>query len=152
HRPRTRLSTRRVGNLRPMLAAVEAGSRDLERAAGALATRLPGELDVFARLAYNYRWSWSFDGPDLFRAIDAERWERVAETPARLRQEPAPGLLPAAARDAGLLARAAALEESIRADLARPPRDGVAMVDRPVAYFSAEYGVHGSLPIYSGGL
>jgi starch phosphorylase len=131
---------------------VQAGSRDLERAAAALATRLPAELGVFARLAYNYRWSWSFEGPDVFRAIDPERWERVAENPVRLLEEAEADRLAAAARDAGLLARAAALEERIRADLARAPREGVATPDRPVAYFSAEYGVHGSLPIYSGGL
>ena len=50
-----------------MLAHVQAGRRDLERAAEALATRLPEPLGVFARLAYNYRWAWDPDGPDVFR-------------------------------------------------------------------------------------
>ena len=70
-----------------MLAHVQAGSRDLERAAEALATRLPEQLGVFARLAYNYRWSWDPDGPDVFRDIDPDRWERVAENPVKLLQE-----------------------------------------------------------------
>jgi glycogen phosphorylase len=131
---------------------VQAGRRDLERAAEALATRLPEPLGVFARVAYNYRWSWTPDGPDVFQAIDPERWERVAENPVRLLQEAGTERLAAAAADTDLLGRAAALEEAIRADLARPPRAGVATPERPIAYFSAEYGVHGSLPIYSGGL
>ncbi len=88
----------------------------------------------------------------MFRAIDPERWERVAENPVRLLQEADTERLTAAACDAALLGRAAALEQAIAADLARPPREGVATPARPIAYFSAEYGVHGSLPIYSGGL
>ena len=135
-----------------MLPAVQAGRRDLERAADALASRLPEALGVFARIAYNYRWSWSVDGPSVFRAIDPERWDRCAENPVRLLQEADAGLLAAAAEDDELLARAAALDEEIRGDLARPAREGTASPDRPIAYFSAEYGVHVSLPIYSGGL
>ncbi len=136
----------------PILPRVQAGRRDLERAADALTSRLPEALGVFARLAYNYRWSWAFDGADVFRAIDSERWERVAENPVRLLQETGADRLAAAAADSDLLARAAALEQEVLSDLARPPRPGVATLERPIAYFSAEYGVHGSLPIYSGGL
>ena len=52
----------------PILRGVQAGRRDLERAAEALATRLPEPLGVLARLAYNYRWAWDPDGPDVYRA------------------------------------------------------------------------------------
>src|SRR3954452_21384717 len=135
-----------------MLAHVQAGSRDLERAAGALATRLPEPLGVLARIAYNYRWAWDPDGPDLFRSIDADRWERVAENPVKFLQEANSARLMAAAGDETVLGRAAALEERIGADLARPAHDAVASSERPIAYFSAEYGFHGSFPIYSGGL
>src|SRR3954468_11185087 len=135
-----------------MLAHVQAGSRDLVRAAEALATRLPEPLGVFARLAYNYRWAWDPDGPDAFRTIDPDRWDRVAENPVKLLQEAAAERLIAASEDAGLLQRAAALEERVNADLARPAHDGPASTERPIAYFSAEYGFHGSFPIYSGGL
>src|ERR1700761_2887519 len=109
-----------------MLARVQAGRLDMERAAEALATRLPEPLGVFARLAYNYRWSWTPGGPDVFRAIDPDRWERVAENPIRLLQETSADRLTAAAQDADLLARAHALEQTIAADLARPARAGVA--------------------------
>src|SRR3954471_12800059 len=135
-----------------MLAHVQAGSRDLERAAEALATRLPEPLGVLARIAYNYRWAWDPDGPDLFRSIDADRWERVAENPVKFLQEANTARLNAAAGDDALLGRAAALEARINADLARPVHDTVASGERPIAYFSAEYGFHGSFPIYSGGL
>jgi glycogen phosphorylase len=130
---------------------VYAGGNDLERAAAALATRLPEPLGVFARLAYNYRWSWARGGPELFAALDPERWARCGENPVRQLQEAEAGRLRAAAHDAELLSRAAALDTAVADDLARPPA-GPAAPDAPIAYFSAEYGVHGSLPIYSGGL
>src|SRR3954469_23289567 len=136
----------------PILPRVQAGRRDLERSADALASRIPEPLGVFARLAYNYRWSWAFDGADVFRAIDPERWDRVAENPVRLLQETTADKLAAAAGDSALLERAATLEQEVLSDLARPPRPGLATLERPIAYFSAEYGVHGSLPVYSGGL
>src|SRR3954454_12658194 len=106
-----------------MLAHVQAGSRDLEQAAEALATRLPEPLGVLARVAYNYRWAWDPDGPELFRAIDADRWERVAENPVKFLQEANTAQLNAASTDQDVLGRAAALEERINADLARPARD-----------------------------
>src|SRR4051794_12022486 len=135
-----------------MLAHVQAGSRDLERAADALATRLPEPLGVLARIAYNYRWAWDPDGPDVFRSVDPDRWDRVAENPVKFLQEANTARLIAASTDDELLGRAAALEERISADLARPVHDAVASSERPIAYFSAEYGFHGSFPIYSGGL
>ena len=107
---------------------------------------------MLARLAYNYRWAWDPDGPDVFRTVDADRWERVAENPVKLLQEAAAERLVAASQDKALLARAAALEERVSADLARPAHEGPASPERPIAYFSAEYGFHGSFPIYSGGL
>ena len=131
---------------------MQAGRRDLERAAEALATRIPEPLGVLARLAYNYRWAWDPDGPDVYRAVDPDRWERVAENPVKLLQEAATERLAAASQDEALLERAAALEERINADLTRPSHKGPATPDRPIAYFSAEYGFHGSFPIYSGGL
>ena len=135
-----------------MLAHVQAGSRDLERAAEALASRLPEELGVYARLAYNYRWAWDPDGPAVFRDLDPDRWEKVAENPVKQLQEASTAGLQAAAKNAELLARAAAVEERVTADLNRPAHDGPATTDRPIAYFSAEFGFHGSFPIYSGGL
>jgi starch phosphorylase len=135
-----------------MLAHVQAGSRDLGRAAEALATRLPESLGVFARLAYNYRWAWDPDGPAVFRDLDPERWDKVAENPVKQLQEASTAGLQAAAQNTELLERAAAVEARVRADLDRPAHDGPATPDRPIAYFSAEYGFHGSFPIYSGGL
>ncbi|HEV2787556.1 MAG TPA: alpha-glucan family phosphorylase, partial [Solirubrobacteraceae bacterium] len=129
-----------------------AGTEDIERAASALASRLPWPLAVHARLAFNYRWAWLADGPDVFRAVDPERWRACGGNPVRLLEEASGEALLRAASDSELIARAEAVERAVRQDLARPARDQAVAQDRPVAYFSAEFAIHGSLPIYSGGL
>ena len=127
------------------------GSRDIDCAAAELAERLPAELAPLARLAYNYRWSWLPGGPELFAAIDHERFELCLQNPVRLLQEASSRALRRAAANPDLIARAAELEARVRAELERPWAPGSDPA-RPVAFFCAEYGVHVSLPIYSGGL
>jgi starch phosphorylase len=129
-----------------------AGHDDLLRAAEALAARVPQPLAGLARLAYNYRWSWTPGGPEAFASIDPARWERCGENPVRLLGEVDPEALERAAADGALLERIAAVEAAVRADLERPADEGPATTDRPIAYFCAEFGVHRSLPVYSGGL
>src|SRR6516165_9505628 len=127
------------------------GREDIRRAAEELAGRLPDALAPLARLAYNYRWSWLPGGHEVFQAVDAERFELAGQNPVRLLQEASARSLRRAAGDEGLLERIAAVEAQVKADLERPP---YASIDpaRPVAFLCAEYGIHVSLPIYSGGL
>ena len=128
------------------------GRDDIECAATDLAERLPRALAPLARLAFNYRWSWLPEGPELFRAIDPERFELCMQNPVRLLQESPGRILRRAAEDEGLVARAQALEARVAADLDRPFIDGAFDAGHPVAFLCAEYGVHVSLPVYSGGL
>jgi starch phosphorylase len=125
-----------------------AGSADLERAAQDLAARLPAPLATAARLAYNYRWSWMPGGDAAFRAVDPHRWEACGHNPVRLLQEARLPALQRAAQDRRWEELGAALD----ADLARPPRPAGVTTERPAAFLCAEYGIHESLPIYSGGL
>src|SRR5438270_602860 len=127
------------------------GREDVRRAAEDLAERLPGPLAPLARLAYNYRWSWLPGGPDLFTAIDARRFELACQNPVRLLQEVSAATLRRAAGDGALLERIAAVEAQVKADLERPPYPSIDPA-RPVAFLCAEYGIHVSLPVYSGGL
>jgi glycogen phosphorylase len=127
------------------------GREDLRRAAEELTDRLPLPLAPLARLAYNYRWSWLPGGPELFAAVDPERFELSFQNPVRLLEECRFGMLARAAADGSLLARAAQLEVKLREDLLRPCHAAFEP-DRPVAFLCAEYGVHVSLPVYSGGL
>ena len=87
----------------------------------------------------------------MFRSIDEGRWELCGENPVRLLQEVSGEALARAAGDPALLARVASLEDAFAVDLGRPPA-GAGAPERPIAFFCAEFGVHQSLPIYSGGL
>jgi len=127
------------------------GREDIRRAAAELAERLPDALAPLARLAYNYRWSWLPGGAELFASVDPERFALTLQNPVRMLQEASASALKRAAADDGLLERAATLEAQVKADLDRPFYPSIDPA-RPVAFLCAEYGVHVSMPIYSGGL
>src|SRR4051794_41356045 len=132
--------------------SLAAGAADVEAAAAALATRLPVELQPLAELAYNYRWSWTTGGPELFAGIDPIRWGLCHGNPVRLLQEVPPSVCRRLSGDADFAARMHDVHARVAADLARPYAEGAATAARPAAFFCAEYGVHESLPVYSGGL
>ena len=107
-------------------------------------------------LARNMWWSWDADAGQLFRDLDRLRWRELNHSPVALLNEFPLARLKERAAELGLdsrinyaYRRAREYQESEhtwgerRAGVLRP---------RPVAYFSAEFGIHESLPIYSGGL
>ena len=72
----------------------------MRRAATRLAERLPDALRPLADVSYNYWWSWTTTGPQLFATIDPSRWERCGHNPVRLLLETSSTALgQAAARD-----------------------------------------------------
>jgi glycogen phosphorylase len=131
---------------------MHAGRHDTDRAAQALVARVPESLAPLARAAYNLRWSWTPGAAGAFRAVDPARWELCGENPVRLLSEVGAESLARAAADPAIVKAGRAVQAAIAADLARDPAPGEATVERPVAFFCAEYGIHASLPIYSGGL
>ena len=130
-----------------------AGDLDIEAAVSDLANAIPEPLRPLARIAFDYRWSWSVDGAAVFESVDPDRWTRVVgHNPVRLLAEAHRSTLERAAGDQSLLQRISALAAELEADRERPWLDGPATVEHPIAFCCAEFGVHGSLPIYSGGL
>ena len=114
-------------------------------------SRLPPPLLPLGRLAYNYWWSWKPGGEELFRTLDPELWDACGHNPVRLLIETS--RLEEAAADQTLVARVAAFEASLAEELAQPAAHAPpASADSPIAFICAEYAVHESLPIYSGGL
>jgi glycogen phosphorylase len=123
----------------------------IDTAMARLADRLPDRLRPLAALAYNYRWSWLPDADGMFRSLDARRWRNADHNPVRFLTEVPPSTLNEAAKDDDLVARIEDVARQVEADLRRPFHD-VGDPSRPVAFFCAEYGIHRSLRIYSGGL
>ncbi len=128
------------------------GSRDIAFATADLAVRLPEALAPLARLAFNYRWSWLPGAPELFEALDPERFALCGQNPVRMLQELPGRRLAALAQDETLLQRAGELEAAMAAELDRPVDPRWTTPQAPIAFLCAEYGVHVSLPVYSGGL
>ena len=128
------------------------GSDDVRRAAQSLATIIPSRLGSLARVAYNYRWSWHPDGDRVFRDIDPYRWRICGRNPVRLLKEATQERLERAAAHRPLVRRVEALADDLEDELSRAPSEDGVPGDRPVAFLCSEYGVHRSLPIYSGGL
>jgi starch phosphorylase len=127
------------------------GADDLERRAATLADRLVVGLKPLAAVAYNYRWSWHPDGAAVFDEISPFRWERSGRNPVRFLNDLWPTTQAKVEADEALVARIRALADDVAADLDRPdrPRPGI---DGPIAFLCSEFGVHVSLPLYSGGL
>ena len=126
------------------------GSRDIARAVDRLARRLPEPLQPLASIAYNYRWSWTPGGRELFRDLGSHRFGLENENPVRFLRDLMEKDLLAAATNSAYLERIDVVAADLAADRARPVQD--LGKDGPVAFLCAEFGVHRSLPVYSGGL
>ena len=129
-----------------------AGSSDINAAVDALRSRLPEPLAPLADLAYNYRWSWTPGGPELLSSVDPRRWELCLGNPVRLIEETAPSRLAELASDDDFLARLADLHDTVTARVSEPLLTEPVTEDNPAAFFCAEFAIHKSLPVYSGGL
>ncbi len=108
-------------------------------------------------LAGNYWWSWQPDGPEVFRDVSPSRWEVSGHNPRRLLDATPLARLTELDTDPPYRARARDLLARFAAAMAAPAPWAATLAphiapDRPVAYFSAEFAVHESLPIYAGGL
>ncbi len=131
---------------------MNAGSSDIDAAVDALRSRLPEPLAPLADLAYNYRWSWTPGGPELLSSVEPRRWELCLGNPVRLIEETAPSRLAELARDEEFLARLADLHATVTDKVSEPRLTEPVTEDRPAAFFCAEFAIHKSLPVYSGGL
>lgn len=107
-------------------------------------------------LARNLWWSWDYDSASLFRELDPQRWSQLNHNPILLLNEYPLAKLEARAAELTLHSRInyayRRLREYQDAERTWGARHAGVLRPRPVAYFSAEFGVHESLPVYSGGL
>jgi starch phosphorylase len=128
------------------------------RAEAAEAATLPETIAALERVSQNYWWSWNQDGHAVFRDLDQEVWDDCEHNPRRLLKEVPQYSLMRMATDPVYVERVRRLAEGFDAYMAAGDETWAARSaralshERPVAYFCAEFGVHHSLPLYSGGL
>ncbi len=116
---------------------------------------LPRRLFPLMNVSRNIYWCWMPEAVELFRRIDIDLWESTGHNPVRLLGEVSQQRLEDLSKDESFLAHmdnvAIELEDyqSTRHWFAQNHPD---MKGMNICYFSAEFGLHESLPIYSGGL
>ena len=124
-------------------------------------TKLPSQFDLPRRinrlgeLSYNLWWAWNPAALQLFNRIDNNLWERVNHNPIRFLREIERSALNAAAQDTAYLDRYDRVFSDFDAYLSRQDTwyaTEHAEQQHQIAYFSMEFGLHETLPIYSGGL
>ncbi len=116
---------------------------------------LPPRTGGLGALATNLWWSWSLEARDLFRRIDEPLWQLTKHNPLELLRRVDPARLAYCADDPGFLLLYDRVMDSSHRVLTTPNtwfQSRHPDLTRPVAYFCAEFGLHNSVPIYSGGL
>jgi starch phosphorylase len=117
---------------------------------------LPERIEGLAAVATNISWSWNRDARRLFSMIDEPLWHLTRHNPIAVLRRIDPGRLSECARDPKFLALCDMVVETLRRETSP---DGTWFVgefsdlaSQTIAYFCAEFGLHNSVPIYSGGL
>src|SRR5438034_2872952 len=115
-------------------------------------------LQPLERLDWNFWWSWAPDGTEVFRDLDPGLWQQCEQNPRALLAQVSDLRLAQMAADPTFSGRVRRLTErfdTYMSDTRPSPKLNVSAritPENPVAYFCAEFGVHNSLPLYSGGL
>ncbi len=117
---------------------------------------LPEPLKDLYVVAGNLYWSWHYEITELFRRVDYDLWKQCAHNPIRMLGMVSQARLEDLSHNEGFLYQLRQARQKLEETLNAPSwfdkiyaREGT----RPtIAYFSAEFGIHECLPIYSGGL
>lgn len=116
---------------------------------------LPERIRGLERLSYNLWWSWHRGAREMFPALDLQAWRESDHNPLRMLATLPQEILGDAARDPEFLERYDAVMDEFDANIASQTgwfTSAYGGAAAPLAYFSAEYAFHHSLPLYAGGL
>ncbi len=108
---------------------------------------IPSRIERIGELAENLWWSWTPEARMLFKMLDRQAWKESGHNPDRMLKSLPEETLIRASRDRNYLRHYDLVMTHFDAEAY--PGD---YFGGPVAYFSAEYGLHHSLPFYAGGL
>ncbi len=119
---------------------------------------MPTRISRLYELAYNLWWSWRPEARALYSTLDPDLWEEVGHNPVRFLSEVQPQKLEQASENVEYLQQYDSVLHDF--DTYMHPRSEDTwfsqtypeLIDKTIAYFSAEFGLNESLPIYSGGL
>ena len=117
---------------------------------------LPKPIERLGELAYNLWWTWEKDAQTYFRLINGHLWEETYHNPVQFLRNVGRADLNRASQDRYLLD----FYKKLLADYDEYMATGGTwfedtyshLTEKTIAYFSTEFGLHETLPIYSGGL
>jgi starch phosphorylase len=115
---------------------------------------LPEQLARLNELCRNLYWTWNPTIREFLRSIDPERWHLTNHNPLKVLQDTPPERLRQLAGDPEFVGRYHEALRTLEGYLSARRWYGTRRSDRSerIAYFSAEFGLHESVPLYSGGL
>lgn len=117
---------------------------------------LPEELSELEDLAFNLWWSWHPAARMLFKRLNREAWKDSGHNPIKLLEDLSNDALKSASKDPDYMRNYQAVTAQFHEYMASKEGWFTENVKDPgtlpIAYFSAEYGLHHSLPFYAGGL
>ncbi|MBA2736377.1 MAG: alpha-glucan family phosphorylase [Pyrinomonadaceae bacterium] len=114
---------------------------------------MPENLQLLEKIAWNFFWAWRPSGAKLFRELEPSLWEECEQNPRLLLKKISQFRLWQKSLDDDYVVKLNRFAEEFENYLSHPTNSfGKINSENPVAYFCAEYGVHNSLPNYSGGL
>jgi glycogen phosphorylase len=116
---------------------------------------LPETLKPLLKIAQNMAWIWNFEAIELFRRLDKETWREVKHNPIALLGSLSQKVMDDAAISESFIAHMKLVEEELDWHLSKKTwfeENKEGNENLVIAYFSAEFGIHECLPIYSGGL
>lgn len=117
---------------------------------------LPDRILGLGELAYNLWWSWHPAARMLFKKLDRPAWKESIHNPVKMLRELPAEVLQAASNDLEYLSQYDEVLAKFHGNLKTKScwfAENLPDTEcSPIAYFSAEYGLHHSLPFYAGGL
>ena len=118
--------------------------------------QVPERINRLEELAYNLWWSWNVEALKLFKAIDIDLWEKCQKNPVKFINNVEQSKLEIAVKDEAFLKQYDSIISKFdsyqKSTTTWYNKKYPNVKDNKIAYFSAEYGLDESFPIYSGGL
>jgi starch phosphorylase len=119
-------------------------------------SKLPQRIEGLNELAYNLWWSWHIEARQLFKALDTPLWKATGHNPVKMLQQITSHRLVATSQDPLFLKK----YDSVMSEFKDIISGGDTwfntkyphLAQHAIAYFSLEFAIHNSLPLYAGGL
>jgi phosphorylase/glycogen(starch) synthase len=119
---------------------------------------LPHKIERLRELAYNLWWTWHPKARSLYISLDPKVWQQMGNNPVRMLENVSPEKLSEASENPSYMTMYTQIMQQFDEYMNDKTADKRVQASQaikwssPIAYFSAEYGLHECMPIYSGGL